>query len=197
MFVALLAGTLLAAGAAGCSTAPKTEGERRSLQTEAEAAYQSMTTKDPSLAGFVDRAAGYAILPSVGKAGLIAGGGYGRGILYEKGRPIGYVDLSQGSVGAQIGAETYNELVVFENEAALDKLKNGKFEFGASASAVLLKTGVGGAARFVDGVAVFVQPKGGAMAEASITGQKLNFKPMDSSEAQHASERSSELRERQ
>jgi lipid-binding SYLF domain-containing protein len=191
----LAAGAFLAASVTGCATAPKSQAERQSLQSEAEAAYQGMTAKDSSLADFIDRAAGYAIFPSVGKAGFIAGGGYGRGILYENGRPTGYVEINQGSVGAQIGAETYNELVVFENEAALDKLKKGKFEFGASASAVALKAGVGGAGRFVNGVAVFVQPKGGLMAEASITGQKLNYEPMDSSEAESALTRSNRMRQ--
>src|SRR5207244_8543914 len=132
-----------------------------------------------------------AVFPSVGKAGLVAGGAYGRGILYQDGRPAGYVDLKQGSVGAQIGAQTYNELVVFENDAAIDRVKSGEFDLGAAASAIALKAGVGGAARFTNGVAVFIQPKGGLMAEASITGQKLNFVPTDSSEAVTAPRRSS------
>ena len=175
----LLAAACFAAFTPGCATAPKSEPERQSLQAEADAAIQSMKAKDSSLGDFLNRSAGYAMFPSVGKAGFVAGGAYGRGVLYEDGRPTGYVDLKQGSVGAQIGAQTYNELVVFENENALGRLKNGDFEFGGNVSAVALKAGVGGAAHFVNGVAVIIQPKGGLMAEASITGQKLNFVPLD------------------
>ena len=183
----VLAATCFAAMVTGCSTAPKSQAERQSLQGEAEAAYQSMQAKDPSLKEFVDKAAGYAIFPSVGKAGLIAGGAYGRGILYENGQPTGYVDLKQGSVGAQIGAQTYNELVVFETQSAVDQIKQGEFDLGATASAVALKAGVGGAGRFKNGIAVFIQPKGGLMAEASITGQKLNYVRMDESETASSS----------
>ena len=178
----------------GCSTAPKTSAERQSLQGEAEAAYNSMQSKDASLRDFVEKGAGYAVFPSVGKAGLIAGGAYGRGVLYENGRPTGYVDLKQGSVGAQIGAQTYNELVVFETQSNIDQVKNGEFDLGATASAVALKAGVGGASRFKNGLAVFIQPKGGMMAEASITGQKLNFVPMDQSETASSSSSSSTMR---
>lgn len=182
-FVAsFLAAAFFSVALTGCSTAPKTQAEKQSLQAEAEAALQSMTAKDSSLASFVERGAGYAVFPSVGKAGLIAGGAYGRGILFEGGEPSGFVELNQGSVGAQIGAQTYAELVVFENENAVGRLKAGNFDLGAAASAVAIKAGVAATARFENGVAVFTQPKGGLMAEASITGQKLNYQPMDQSE---------------
>jgi len=192
-FGSILTATLVAAGACtlttGCATAPKTHEERMSLVAEADAAVQSMIAKDQSLRGFLDRSHGYAVFPSVGKAGLIAGGAYGRGVAYEQGRPIGYVELNQGSVGAQIGGQTFAELIVFESQAAMERIKAGDFDMGADLSAVALKTGAAGSAQFQGGMAVFVQPKGGLMAEASIKGQKINFKPMDEAEAASATER--------
>ena len=167
----------------GCATAPKTEPQRQSLIAEADAAVQSMIAKDEGLRDFIADAHGYAAFPNIGKAGLIAGGASGRGVVYEDGRPIGYTQLNQGSVGAQIGAQTYAELIVFQDQAALDRVKSGNFEFGADVSAVALKAGAAKTAQFKGGVAVFVQPKGGLMAEASIKGQKISFEPMDQSEA--------------
>jgi lipid-binding SYLF domain-containing protein len=174
--------------AAGCATAPKTAEERRSLVSEADAAVQAMTAKDPSLKNFIEDAHGYAIFPNVGKGGLIAGGAYGRGVVYEQGQPVGYAELNQASIGAQIGAQSYSELVVFENEDALSRLKAGNIDLGAEISAVALAAGAAGAARFEGGVAVFQLPKGGLMAAAAINGQKLNFQPMTENEAQTASE---------
>jgi hypothetical protein len=40
------------------------------------------------------------------KGGLVVGGAYGRGAVYEQGQHIGYADLPQGSVGLQAGAQT-------------------------------------------------------------------------------------------
>jgi hypothetical protein len=41
-------------------------------------------------------------------------------VVYEQGRHIGYSDLSQASVGLQAGAQTFSELLAFEDKAALD-----------------------------------------------------------------------------
>jgi lipid-binding SYLF domain-containing protein len=110
----------------------------------------------------------------VGKGGLVVGGAYGRGVVYEQGRHIGYSDLTQGSVGLQAGGQTFSELLVFENKSALDRFKEGKLDF-AAASAVVLKSGVATHAPFVNGVAVVVSPIGGAMLEASIGGQQFTY----------------------
>jgi len=59
-------------------------------------------------------------------------------------------------------------------------LKAGNFEIGANASAVALKAGAAAATQFDNGVAIFVHPKGGLMAEASVSGQKIKFEPVGS-----------------
>jgi lipid-binding SYLF domain-containing protein len=181
----ILTAAVVAAGllSTGCATAPKTEAQRQSLVAEADASVQSMIAKDEGLRDFIADAHGYAAFPNIGKAGLVAGGASGRGVVYEDGRPVGYAQINQGSVGAQIGAQTYSELIVFQDQAALDRVKSGNFEFGADVSAVALKAGAAKTAQFKGGVAVFVQPKGGLMAEASIKGQKITFEQMDESEA--------------
>jgi lipid-binding SYLF domain-containing protein len=115
------------------------------------------------------------IFPSVGKGGVIVGGAYGRGEVYEQGQLVGYADVTQATVGAQLGGQTFSELIVFENREAMDRFKRGNFEFAANVSAVALKAGAAAAARYTNGVAVFVKPEGGAMFEASIGGQKFTF----------------------
>jgi lipid-binding SYLF domain-containing protein len=162
----------------GCSTAPKTQEQRQSLQEDARQTLNEMTREDPSLQRFLDRAYAYAAFPSVGKGGAGVGGAYGRGVVYEHGQPIGYSDLSQVTVGLQLGGQEYAELIVFENEEALNKFKSGKFAFSANASAVALKAGAADAVNYDNGVAVFTKPKGGLMFEASIGGQKFSFEPL-------------------
>jgi lipid-binding SYLF domain-containing protein len=91
------------------------------------------------------------------------------------GQHIGFSDLTQGTVGAQVGGQSFSELLVFEHKAALDRFKAGQFGFAAGASAVVLKSGVATTPNFVDGVAVIVQPIGGVMVEAAIGGQQFTY----------------------
>jgi lipid-binding SYLF domain-containing protein len=134
-----------------------------------------MSAEDPGVAALVQKGYGYAMFPTVTKGGLVVGGARGQGVVYERGRHVGYCDLTQGSVGLQAGAQTFSELLVFENKAALDRFKAGQLNFAADASAVVLKTGVAADARFIDGVAVVVSPIGGAMVEAALGGQQFTY----------------------
>jgi lipid-binding SYLF domain-containing protein len=81
------------------------------------------------------------------------------------------------SAGFQAGLQDYSELIVFENQAAMDKFKRNEIDFAANASAVLADKGAVASAQFVDGVAVFIRPTRGAMAEASLGGQQITYLP--------------------
>jgi lipid-binding SYLF domain-containing protein len=120
-------------------------------------------------------AAAYVVFPDIAKGGFVAGGAYGRGILYERGQHAGFVELNQASVGAQVGAQSFAELIVFADPVDVAKLKQGAYSMSANASAVMLSEGAAASAQFKDGVAVFVVPDRGVMAELTISGQKLNY----------------------
>ena len=169
--------TLVAGLMVSCSTAPSTQGGRDVLLQQATTAMGDMNREDPGLDELTRKGYGYALFPEIAKGGLVFGGGYGRGVVYEQGQHIGYADLSQASFGLQMGGQTYSEVIVFENKAALDLLKQGRIELAADASAVILKTGAAANARFVNGFAVFVRPIGGAMVEAAVGGQQVTFVP--------------------
>jgi lipid-binding SYLF domain-containing protein len=172
--ISISALTLLVA-LSGCATAPRTEAKREDLKTSAFDAFNQMKSDDGGLHGFVSKSHGYVVFPHVGKGGAIIGGSYGRGIVYEKGAAIGYADISQATVGLQIGGQTFMELLAFESARDLERFTSGKLALSANLSAVILKTGAAESARYNDGVAVFVKPIGGAMVEASIGGQQFTF----------------------
>lgn len=168
--------SLLSLLVAGCATAPNTAAKRDDLKASAVDALATMKADDPSLEGFLKKAHGYAVFPHVGKGGAVVGGSYGRGVVYEQGTSIGYADISQATVGLQLGGQTFMELLTFESGKDLERFTNGKLAVSANVSAVMLKSGAAESARYTDGVAVFVKPIGGAMVEASIGGQKFTFK---------------------
>jgi lipid-binding SYLF domain-containing protein len=166
--------TMVAGLLVGCATAPASRSERETLLTESVTALQRMSAEDPGVTALIKRGTGYVLFPTVTKGGLVVGGARGQGVLYEQGRHTAYCDLTQATVGAQVGAQTFSELLVFENRAALDRFKAGQLAFAADASAVALQRGVATAnLPFVDGVAVVVSPITGAMAEAAIGGQQF------------------------
>jgi lipid-binding SYLF domain-containing protein len=162
---------------AACASGPKTVAERDALTQRADQVLATMTATDPSLRPLLDTAAGYVIFPDVKQGGFVVGGASGRGVLYERGVPVGFADLSQASVGAQVGGQTYAELVVLRDQFALDRIRSGNFKLGAQASATALTAGAATATRFGEsGMAVFVKPWGGAMLNVSLTGQTIRFR---------------------
>jgi lipid-binding SYLF domain-containing protein len=167
--------TVVAGLLIGCATAPASRTEQDTLLADAESTLQQMRAEDPTLGELTRRSYGYAMFPKVTKGGLVVGGASGQGVVYERGKHIGYSSLSQGSVGLQAGAQTFSELIVFEDKGSLDRFKAGSLNFAADASAVILQSGTATAANFVEGVAVVVRPIGGAMVEASIGGQQFAY----------------------
>jgi lipid-binding SYLF domain-containing protein len=161
----------------GCSTGSATKEERDELFKKAQASRQEWNKADPQLEAFAKKGHGFAFFPEIAKGGLIVGGAGGRGVVYEQGQHVGYADLTQMSVGLQAGFQEYSELIVFEHKAAMDRFKRNEMDFGANASAVIADKGAAAGAHFVDGVAVFINPTTGAMAEASLGGQKITYIP--------------------
>ena len=134
---------------------------------------------------FFKNAYGYAVFPTVGKAGIGIGGSYGTGQVYQGGKVTGEVSLIKGSIGWQLGGQAFSQMIFFEDKRAYDEFTSGNFEFDATASAVAITAGAqasagteGASAGASAGPAtVFVHTKGGLMYEAAIGGQKFSFKP--------------------
>jgi len=161
----------------GCTTAPPSQESRNALLESATVAMEDMNRVDPGVEALARKGYGYALFPEVVKAGLGFGGGYGQGVVYEQGQHVGYADLTLGSVGMQIGGQTFSELVVFENKAAMDRFKLSPVDFTAGAAAMILQNGAAANASFIEGIAVVVRPITGAMAEATVGGQQVKYVP--------------------
>ena len=169
------------------------------IGTQAWADKYSETKKmfsDAGIGFMFDSAYGYAIFPTIGKAGLVVGGAYGEGRVYEQGKYIGDSVMGQASVGFQIGASGFSQVVFFEDKRALTEFTSGNFEFGAEVSAVALTAAAGASANtagssatasggknnaattgagYNKGMATYTITKGGAMVEVSLGGQNFKF----------------------
>ena len=155
----------------------------------------------PQSAPFFGSAYGYAVFPTIGKGGLGIGASHGKGQVYQGGNVVGFTSTSDISFGAQAGGQAYSQIIFFEDKAAFDKFTEGKFEFGAEASAIAIKAeakaeasteatsasvaaggaeGKGKQANIVyqNGMQIFTFAKGGLMYQAAIAGQKYSYDPI-------------------
>ncbi len=139
---------------------------------------------------------GYAVFPTIGKGGVVVGGAYGKGRVYEKGKYVGDTSVTQITAGFQLGGEAYSQIIFFADQRAFNEFTAGNFEFGAQAQAVAITAGASAStsttgttagasvtqhdaknvAQPYKGMTTFTVAKGGLMYEASIGGQKFNYK---------------------
>ena len=152
--------------------------------------------EDAGASDMFDSAYGYALFPTIGKAGFVVGGAYGKGRVFEQGKYIGDTAMTQATVGFQLGGSGFSQVVFFQDKRALSEFINGNFEFGAEAQAVALTAAAGasantsgssasasggknnaatGGAGYNKGMATFTITKGGLMYEASVGGQKFSY----------------------
>jgi lipid-binding SYLF domain-containing protein len=138
----------------------------------------------------------YALFPTIGKVGFVVGGAYGDGQVYEQGKLIGDTAMTQASIGFQIGASGFSQVIFFEDKRALNEFTKGNFEFGAEVSAVALTAAAGATAStggssatasggknnattkgagYNKGMATYTITKGGLMGDFSVGGQTFKF----------------------
>jgi lipid-binding SYLF domain-containing protein len=165
---------MAAALVAGCAHGPRTQARKMELEQSAAQAKQAMLNKDPSIRSLLAQSAGYIVCPSVKEGGFVVGGAGAQCVIYQNGNVTGYATLSRVSAGALVGGQSYAELIAVRDKPTFEKVKGGDLDLGGQASATILKAGVGTAANFSkNGVAVVMDPTGGAMLNASVAGQRI------------------------
>ncbi len=155
--------------------------------------------KDAGVSNMFDSAYGYALFPNIGKGGFVVGGAYGKGRVYAKGKHIGDTSMVQATIGFQLGGAGFSQVIFFQDKRALDEFTSGNFEFGVEAQAVAITAAVGASANssgssttasggknnanvvggYSKGMATYTITKGGLMYEASVGGQKFNYKKLE------------------
>jgi lipid-binding SYLF domain-containing protein len=147
------------------------------LNTQAEEVIRNFKIHYPHLTVYFEKAYGYAVFPTITKGGIGIGAAHGTGEVYEKGEFIGTASMTQVTIGVQFGGQTYSEIVFFKDKETLEDFKKGNFKPGAQASAIASTVGASADADYDHGVAIFTLSESGLMFEATVGGQKFNFKP--------------------
>jgi lipid-binding SYLF domain-containing protein len=151
---------------------------------------------DAGVGDLFDTAYGYALFPTIGKAGFVVGGAYGKGRVYGEGKYVANTSMTQATIGFQLGGTGFSQVVFFQDKRAFATFASGTFEFGADVQATVLtaatnvSVNTGGSSAtasggknnantarggYNNGMATFTITKGGLMYEASLGGQKFSF----------------------
>lgn len=178
--LSLISVMALAMCLAGCTTlndsaATLTPGALARQDPQIAETIAQFKQMQPGLSVYFKNAFGYAVFPTVGKGGLLFGGAYGTGKVYEQGELVGLSSIIQATIGLQMGGQTYSEIIFFKNNKALVNFQQGNYTMNAQASAVAIHSGVSIDANYSAGVAIFTLTKAGLMYEASVGEQKFTF----------------------
>lgn len=89
------------------------------LVEDASAALQSLYKNVPESVSLSNKAAAILVFPKIVRAGFIAGGSGGEGVLFKKGKARGYYSSGSISVGLQAGVQSFGYAVFFMTEREL------------------------------------------------------------------------------
>src|SRR5215470_9513130 len=167
---------VLVAATAGCSSTTTTS-ERTNIEAQSRAALENLYRTTPPARDLAAKSAGVLVFPDVTQGGLIVGGQYGKGVLFKGNQPAGYYNVAGGSLGLQIGAQTFSQAYFFTTPAALKEFEDSKgFDVGAGMDFAVADAGTSGhlsSETLQKPLVVFVWGQQGLMAGVKVEGQKI------------------------
>jgi lipid-binding SYLF domain-containing protein len=126
---------------------------------------------------FLANAKGVLVIPNVIRIGFGLGGEYGEGALIVGGKTVDYYSTAAGSFGFQIGAQSKNIIIIFMDETALTKFRDGLgWRAGVDGSVVLVDQGAGSSVdtnNLQDPIVGFIFGLKGLMVNLSLEGSKF------------------------
>jgi lipid-binding SYLF domain-containing protein len=133
--------TLASVAAAGTLTLYAQAQEAERVKNAAQAFTEIMSVPEKAIPNTIlEKAEAIAVIPGTIKGGLGIGAHRGKGILSVRNRATGtwsnpgFLTLTGGSFGAQIGAQELDLVLVVMNKAGVDNLLKNEFKIGGDAS---------------------------------------------------------------
>lgn len=172
LFFAIFA-LALSGGMTSAFAASKEKIDRRT-----DKALETFKEEVRSARSLLERAHGVLVFPSVKKAGIGVGGEYGQGALRIGGKTVGYYSTASASIGFQLGAQARTQILVFLDQAALEKFRySDGWEVGVDGSVAVVTLGAGGTvdtANLNQPIIAFIFNNKGLMYNLSLEGSKIS-----------------------
>lgn len=170
LILAALMSTLLACSWRDVPTNVPSEQERNN----ANRAVAEFTDHE-QLAPFFKEAIAYAVYPGAFRATAGIGGGYASGWLFQNGEIIGRTKIYQLSVGVNLGAQWYRQILFFKTQNALKRWQRGTFALTGEANAAAGTWGASATPSFSTEIALFTELRGGLLVEASVGTHRYDY----------------------
>jgi lipid-binding SYLF domain-containing protein len=149
------------------------------LNHDSYAALRTLFAEVPNTKLIAERAVGILVFPRIVKAGVVIGGQSGDGTLFVGKHVHAHYNISGGSLGLQVGAQTYSYALFFMNQSSLSYLENSSgWSVGSGPSVVALdkSAATSWTAAGASGGDVYAIPfsASGLMASLSLEGTKIS-----------------------
>ena len=147
------------------------------LASSSQAALKQLSASAPLAKQLAGTAHAVLVFPKVTKAGLMVGGQYGEGALFQNGKAVAYYKTTGASYGMQAGGQRYGYAMFFMTAQALAQLdKADGFEVGVGPSIVMVDEGMAKTTTtntLKDDVYAFVFGQKGLMAGLGLQGNRI------------------------
>jgi lipid-binding SYLF domain-containing protein len=120
--------------------------EKADLRKMAKETLDRLYKVQPSAQKAISNSIGYAVFSNFGMKILVAGGGSGKGVVYDKkNKKEIFMKMAEIQAGLGFGVKKFRLVWVFENHKDVDEFINSGWEFGAQTSAAAKAGDKGGA----------------------------------------------------
>ena len=174
-FVTMAAGSVMLL--AGWLSGPASAGSAKEIDAGADEAIAKFEQEIKGGKSFIESSKGVLVFPKVIKGGAGFGGEYGEGAFRIKGKTVDYYSMLQGSFGLQLGGEVKTVYLVFLDEEAMKRFRDGEgWKAGVDGSVSLVTLGAGGTIdtnTMKDPIVAFVLGQKGLMYNLSLEGTKF------------------------
>ena len=103
--------------------------------TKSEQTLRQLYAIQPKAKDAIEKSAGYATFSNFGMKIFIAGGGTGSGVVIGKNKKPVYMNMAEVQAGLGIGIKSFQNIFVFQTEAAMNDFVNSGWTFGGQVTA--------------------------------------------------------------
>lgn len=141
--IALLLTCLLALTACQTTGGMPDSAAAARIDREVDNVLRNLYDSTPSARRLAAEAKGVLVFPRIVQAGFIGGAEFGTGAMRQGGRTTGYYNFAAGSFGFQAGVQSFNYVMFFMTQSALDHLnRSAGLEVGVGPSIVVVDAGM-------------------------------------------------------
>ena len=139
---AVLGVSLVLGTTSGVLSESATAATAAELSANGKAALSRLYAKSDRAVRYSRDARAILVFPKIVKAGFMIGGQGGEGVLFERGKAVGYYKIGAASFGLQAGGQSFSYALFFMNDKALKYLKDSDgWSIGSGPSVVVVDKG--------------------------------------------------------